>query len=97
MFKPTKTEDLGDTKPANAPSSTTSSGAPSGSGQDAQRRPAASSGSRSVLGSDLKIVGKVKKARHEAIKACVDEESRGFRLREQRDPVTLDVVLRPGS
>ncbi|WP_455373481.1 bactofilin family protein [Limibacillus halophilus] len=57
MFKPTKTEDLGDTKPANAPSSTASSGAPSGSGQDAQRRPAASSGSRSVLGSDLKIVG----------------------------------------
>ncbi|MCB9566565.1 MAG: hypothetical protein H6710_05025 [Myxococcales bacterium] len=47
--------------------------------------------------SDLKILGKVKKARHEAITACVDDESRGFRLREQRDPVTLDIVLRPGS
>lgn len=55
MFKPTKTEDLGEAKPANAPAS--GSAANSTSSADPQRRPSASSGSRSVLGSDLKIVG----------------------------------------
>lgn len=29
------------------------------------------------------------------VEACVDAESRGFRLREQRDPITIGVVLKP--
>ena len=56
MFKPTKTEDLGDTKPAGSPAASGVGGAAAGSAEG-QRRPAASSGSRSTLGSDLKIVG----------------------------------------
>ncbi len=36
-----------------------------------------------------------KKTQKEALEACIREESHGFRLREQRDPIDLEIVLKP--
>ncbi len=49
---------------------------------------------------EVKVSGKRKrKAKGDAepsgVEACVDAESRGFRLREQRDPIRIGVVLKP--
>ena len=35
------------------------------------------------------------KKQKQAIEACIGDESHAFRLREQRDPVKIDIVLRP--
>jgi hypothetical protein len=48
--------------------------------------------------SDLSIAGKrrpKKDPRGDALLDCVRAETRGFRLREQRDAVTIEIVLRP--
>ena len=40
---------------------------------------------------------RLKKDRAGAVIACARDESRGFRLREHRDPIAVDVILRPGA